>query len=159
MQAESSGITLGRNRRSCRARSDDLQAHQHPLSIRQVPDDLANRYRQAANQRGNCDDLMVSCKCGVLHEVNHFNMVGGIRMVVAYLFQVRNRRKRFWGLPGHIEPQVDRLLPGFLGFRFRRHRSGTPFLAKLAYLLGATTLSHSFAVELQFCFALALFKS
>src|ERR1035437_7034386 len=52
-----------------------LQADEHRVGVRQIPDDLAHRLGQAAHQRRDRDDLIAPREPRVLHQVDQLDVV------------------------------------------------------------------------------------
>ena len=66
----------------------ELEADQHALGVRQVADQLLDRFRQFSDERRDGDDLIAAGELWVLDQVDHFDFVPSREVRVADLPQV-----------------------------------------------------------------------
>src|SRR6185369_8104439 len=80
-----------------------LQPDQRALGVGQVADDLSQRRRNLAYQRGDGDDLVLLRQARVLHQVDYLDRVIAGEVLFTDLLEVVERCHRLGRLPGGIE--------------------------------------------------------
>src|SRR5690242_16372035 len=88
------------------------------LPVAKIANDLANRLRQAPDERGNGDDLVIPRPLRFLDQINHFNAVLAGQVDFAKLLEIGECRERLGRLAGDVKTQVVMAAVGFGWSRF-----------------------------------------
>src|SRR4051794_2233765 len=85
------------------ARGAEVEADQHALGVRQIADDLTQRFGELPDQGRDRQDLVVSSQARVLEQVDDVDVVSPGEVLLAKLVQVANRGHALDGLAGNVE--------------------------------------------------------
>ena len=88
-------------------RPGNIQSNDDSLCIGQIPDDLAYRDWQAANQRGDGKDLVIPGQRGVLCQIDYLEVILFFVIFRANLVQIGNSSKRSWRLARDVESKFN----------------------------------------------------
>src|SRR5580765_4337451 len=88
----------------------EIQSHEDAFGVREIADDLLDRFGQPAHERGKGEDLVAVSELGILHEIDHLDLVTAVEVLLADLPQIREGENRFRGLSGDVQPQLVGLL-------------------------------------------------
>ena len=69
----------------CFSTRQDIQPHQRTLSLGEVPNDFFDRGRQPSHQGWNGDDLVALCQLRLLEQVDDFNPVLALQLILTNL--------------------------------------------------------------------------
>ena len=73
---------------SASRRGPDVQADEHSLGVREVPDDPAHRLGQPPNQRRYGEDLIAGSELRVLDQVDDLDPVAAGQVLLADLLEI-----------------------------------------------------------------------
>src|SRR6185503_9058836 len=85
--------------------TNEIESEQHALAIRQVTDDPAHRQRQLLDERRRRDDLLTLREDRLLVDVDDFEIVAALEILLADGFQVADRARRSRRQAGDVESQ------------------------------------------------------
>src|ERR1051326_8183732 len=88
----------------------EIQSDEHAFGVREIADDLLDRFGQPAHERGNGENLIALRELWILHEIDHLDLVSAVQMRLADVPQVREGENRFRRLSGDVQPQLVGLL-------------------------------------------------
>jgi hypothetical protein len=83
-----------------------VKAHEHPLRIREVPDDFPDGLRELSHESGKREDLIALGELGILQQVNDLDAILASQMFFADLFEVAECLQGFRGLPCYVKLQL-----------------------------------------------------
>src|SRR6185295_814974 len=84
----------------------EIQSDEHALRVREIADDLLDRFWQPSHERGHGEDLVALSELWILHQVDHLDLVPPMEVLLADLPQIREGEDRFRRLPGDVQPQL-----------------------------------------------------
>lgn len=92
-----------------------IQPHNDTLGLGEVANDFLDRRREPSHQGRNGDDLIALGQLWLLQQVDDFDTVLALLLVLANLLEVGDRRNRIRGLARYVKPQSPKVTPAALG--------------------------------------------
>ena len=86
-----------------------IQPDEHAFRVREVADDLLDRFRQPPHERRHGQDLVAARELRILQQIDDLDLVAPLQMLLADLLQVREGQDRLRRLSRDVEPQLIRL--------------------------------------------------
>ena len=90
----------------------EIQPDEHAFRVREVADDLLDRFGQPSHERGHGQDLVAARELRILQQIDDLDLVAPLQMLLADLLQVREGQDRLRRLSGDVEPQLIGLASG-----------------------------------------------
>src|SRR6266850_838654 len=66
----------------------EIQSHEDAFRVRQVADDLLDRFRQPPHERGYGQDLVPASKLRILQEIDDLDLIAPLQVLLADLLQI-----------------------------------------------------------------------
>ena len=84
----------------------EIQPDEHAVRVREVADDLLDRFRQPSHERGHGQDLVAARELRVFQEIDDLDLVAAQQMLLADLLQILEGQNRLRRLSGDVEPEL-----------------------------------------------------
>ena len=84
----------------------EVQPDEDAFRVREVADDLLDRFRQPPHERGHGQDLVAARELWILQEIDDLDLVAALQVLLADLLQVREGQDRLRRLSRDVEPQL-----------------------------------------------------
>ena len=82
-----------------------VEAHEDAVRVREVADDLLDRFRQPPYERWHGQDLVALCELRILNEIDDLDLVAAVQVFLADLLQVSEGQGRLRRLSGDVQAQ------------------------------------------------------